>query len=305
MEGSYLELLALRIVISILGVVGNTILIVSILQTPRLKSFEIFLLGLAAANLEEIVVVDVYDILLSRSSRRISIWSCRSLKFLTILGEISSILFTVLISMYRYQKLRDVQTRVNLPVFMDGLRSAVSLSVLCGAVALLFSLPTLLVNLDWSLLNSSSLGCPVDFFQCSLTRCPTRNRVYKYSFILVCNLLPLLIVTLTSAMIVRILVVQQKRVRARQAPSTATAQQRPWRSSIQRSTLSILTAMTLFQLNWTVYLILHLAFDPGSFPLWSETEFFITTFYTAVSPYVYGVGNNLFSIKRFVSTSSN
>lgn len=294
MEDSYLELLALRIVISILGVVGNTILIVSILQTPRLKPFEIFLLGLAAANLEEIVIVDVYDILLSRSSLRISVWSCRGLKFLTILGEVSSIIFTVLISIYRYMKLRDVQMRVNLPVF-----SAVLLSVLCGAVALLFSLPTLLVNLDWSLLNASSQGCPVDFFQCSLTTCPTRNRVYKYSFILVCNLLPLLIVTLTSAMIVRVLIAQQKRVRALQAPSTSR------RSSIQRSTLSILMAMTLFQLNWTVYLILHLAFDPSSFSLWSETEFFITTFYTAVSPYVYGIGNNLFSTKRFVSIASN
>lgn len=293
MEGSHLELLALRIVISILGVVGNTILIVSILQAPRLKTFEIFLLGLAAANLEEIVVVDVYDILLSR---RISIWSCRALKFLTILGEISSVLFTVLISIYRYQKLRDVRMRVNLPVC-----TAVFLSVLCGAVALLFSLPTLLINLDWSHLNSSSLRCPVDFFQCSLTRCPTRNRVYKYSFILVCNLLPLLIVTLTSCMIVRVLIVQQKRIRTRQAPSTETSR----RSSIQRSTLSVLMAMTLFQLNWTVYLILHLAFDPDSFALWSETEFFITTFYTAVSPYVYGVGNNLFSIKRFVNQASN
>ncbi|XP_018950813.2 uncharacterized protein LOC109080164 [Cyprinus carpio] len=303
MEGSYVDLLALRIVISVLGVVGNTFLILSILQTPRLKSFEIFLLGLATANLEEIVIVNIYDILLLRSSRRISVWSCRGLKFLTIFGEISSILFTVLISIYRYQKLRDVHTRANLPVLMDSLRSAVFLSVFCGAVALLFSLPTLLMNLDWSQLNSSSLGCPVDFFQCSLTRCPTRNRLYKYSFLLVCNLLPLLIVTLTSTKIVRILIVQQKTVRARQAPSvaTVTSQQRSRRSSFQRSTLAILTAMTLFQLNWTVYLLLHLGFDPRTVPLWSELEFFITTFYTAVSPYVYGIGNNLFNFKRFMS----
>ncbi|XP_016372842.1 uncharacterized protein ora6 [Sinocyclocheilus rhinocerous] len=299
MEGFYVDLLALRIVISVIGVVGNTVLIISLLQTPRLKSFEIFLLGLAAANLEEIVIVDVYDILLLRSSRRISVWSCRGLKFLTILGEISSILFTVLISIYRYQKLRDVHTRVSRPVFMDSLRSAVLLSVFCGAVALVFGLPTLLINLDWSHQNSSSQGCPVDFFQCSLTRCPTRNRVYKYSFLLVCNLLPLLIVTITSSMIVRILITQQKTVRARQA--SQTSQQRPRRSGFQRSTQAILAAMTLFQLNWTVYLILHLLWDPHSFTLWSELEFFLTTFYTTVSPYVYGIGNNLFSVKRCMS----
>ncbi|XP_052391258.1 uncharacterized protein LOC127938588 [Carassius gibelio] len=303
MEGSSVDLLALRLIISVLGVLGNTVLIISILQTPHLKSFEIFLLGLASANLEEIVIVDVYDILLLRSSRSISVWSCRGLKFLSIFGEISSILFTVLISIYRYQKLRDVHTRVNLPVLMDRLRSAVFLSVFCGAVALVFSLPMLLINLDWSHLNSSSPGCPVDFFQCSLTRCPTRNRLYKYSFLLVCNLLPLLIVTLTSTMIVRSLIVQQKTVRARQDPSaaTVTSHQRSRTSSFHRSTLAILAAMTLFQLNWTVYLLQHLAFDPHTVPLWSELELFITTFYTAVSPYVYGIGNNLFNIKRFMS----
>ncbi|XP_073708903.1 uncharacterized protein ora6 [Garra rufa] len=306
MEGLYLDLLALRVFISVVGIVGNTILILSILQMTRLKSFEIFLLGLASANLEEILVVDIYDILLLRSTYTMSIWTCRGMKFLTIFGEIGSILFTVLISIYRYQKLRDVNTRVNLPVFMDGLRSAVFLSVFCGAVALVFGLPTLLVNLDWSHLNSSSPGCPVDFFQCSLTRCPTRNRVYKFSFILVCNLLPLLIVTVTSSMIVRILIVQQKTVRARQTQSvatTTTTQQRPRKSAFQRGTLAILAAMTLFQVNWTLYLILHLVCDPQTFPLWSEVEFLITTFYTAISPYVYGIGNNLFNVKRFICSN--
>lgn len=303
MEGTDVDLLALRIVISVAGVLGNTVLIISILQTTRLKSFEVFLLGLAAANLEEIVIVDIYDILLFRSSYRMSAWTCRGLKFLTIFGEIGSILFTVLISVYRYQKLRDVHTRANLPVFMDGLRPAGALAGVCAAVALLFSLPTLLVNLDWNHSNSSAPACPVDFFQCSSTRCPTRNRVYKFSFVLVCNLLPLLIVTLTSGMIVRILIVQQKAVRVRQGPSVATTtavRQRPRKSGFQRSTLAILTAMTLFQVNWSVYLILHLACDPSTFPAWSEVEFFITTFYTAISPYVYGIGNNIFNLKRFV-----
>ncbi|MGL4686269.1 MAG: hypothetical protein ACRCVY_05885, partial [Commensalibacter sp.] len=108
-------------------------------------------------------------------------------------------------------------------------------------------------------------------------------------------------VTVTSSMSVRVLIVQQKAVR--QGPSVATttaAQPRPKKSGFQRSTLAILMAMTLFQVNWSVYLILHLASDPYSFPAWSEVEFFITTFYTAVSPYVYGIGNNLFNLKRLV-----
>ncbi|CAM4685816.1 unnamed protein product [Leuciscus chuanchicus] len=184
------DLLALRIVVSIVGIVGNSVLMVSLLHSARLKPFEVFLLGLSVSNLEEIVVVDVYDGLLSRSSFRMSSWACRGLKFLTMFGEIGSILFTVLISVYRWQKLR---VRVTLPGMMDGPGPARVLAVSCAALALLFASPTLLVNLDWSHSNSSAQACPVDFFQCTSSRCPTRNRVYKYSFLLLCNLLPLLV----------------------------------------------------------------------------------------------------------------
>ncbi|XP_051510305.1 uncharacterized protein LOC127415566 [Myxocyprinus asiaticus] len=305
MEGSfYVELMALRIIISVIGVSGNTILIISIFQMTRLKTFEVILLGLAAVNLETIVIVNIYDIMLLRSSYRIGIWTCRSLKFLTIFGEIGSILFTVVISIYRYQKLRDVHTRVNLPVFMDNMRSAIGISAFCAILALIFGVPTFVIDLNEGNSNSSQPGCLADFFQCTLTRCPIRNRTYKYSFILVCILLPLLIVTLTSTMIIRILIVQQKVVRARQGPSVETStsqQQRPKKSRLQRSTIAILAAMALFQVDWTIYLILHLACNPYSLPSWSEVEFFITTFYTAISPYVYGIGNNLFNIKRIIS----
>ncbi|XP_051954511.1 melatonin receptor type 1B-B-like [Xyrauchen texanus] len=300
----YIELIALRIIISVIGVLGNMILIISIFQMTRLKTFEVILLGLAAVNLEMIVIVNIYDIMLIRYSYRIGVWACRSLKFLTVFGEIGSILFTVVISIYRYQKLRDVHTRVNLPIFMDNMRSAIGISAFCCILALLFGVPTFLIDLNDGNGNSSQPGCPADFFHCTLTNCPVRNRTYKYSFILVCILLPLLIVTLTSTMIFRILIVQQRVVRARHETSvvTSTSQpQRPKKSGLQRSTVAILAAMALFQVDWSIYLILHLACDPYRFPSWSEVEFLITTFYTAISPYVYGLGNNLFNIKRIIS----
>ncbi|XDV41049.1 hypothetical protein PO909_009988 [Leuciscus waleckii] len=270
---------------------------VSLLHSARLKPFEVFLLGLSVSNLEEIVMVDVYDALLSRSSFRMSSWACRGLKFLTMFGEIGSILFTVLISVYRWQKLR---VRVTLPGMMDGPGPARVLAVSCAAVALLFASPTLLVNLDWSHSNSSAQACPVDFFQCTSSRCPTRNRVYKYSFLLLCNLLPLLVVTLSSAMIIRFLMLHTANTLTvyRKFTAVVSAVQRAG-SGFQRSTAAILTAMMLFQLNWSLYLVLHLACDPYTLPSWSELEFLITSCYSAISPYVYGIGNNLFSRRRF------
>lgn len=41
------------------------------------------------------------------------------------------------------------------------------------------------------------------------------------------------------------------------------------------------------------------SFSLYDFPFWTEVEFFITTSYTTISPYVYGIGSNLFSVKHF------
>ena len=68
----------------------------------------------------------------------------------------------------------------------------------------------------------------------------------------------------------------------------------------QRSVIAVLAAMGLFQVDWSLYLVFQLAFMPTEFPFWDEMEFFISTSYTSISPYVYGIGNNLFSMKNFM-----
>ncbi|KAL2082163.1 hypothetical protein ACEWY4_021981 [Coilia grayii] len=300
---SQVYLLILRILVSVVGVIGNVVLIQSILRLARFKTFEIFLLGLAFSNVEEILIVDIYDIVVHQLSwMEISAWWCRLLKFLTVLGEIGSIAFTVLISIYRYQKLRDAERRVSQPILMDDGRAAYGF---CGSsvlFALALAVPTFVTNLDGHMGNlTRRTSCPPDFFQCPRGNCPLLNRLYKYLFILLCNLLPLLIVTWTSCLIIRVLIGQQKAVHARQtAQPGLQAQTRSRR--FRQSTVSILVAMAVFQVDWTLYLVLHLTSSPYTFAAWSEMEFFITTSYTTISPYVYGVGNNLFSFKALRCT---
>ncbi|XP_029903268.1 uncharacterized protein ora6 [Myripristis murdjan] len=298
------ELLGLRIFVSIIGIMGNVFLILSLAQTKfsRVKPFEFFLLGLAASNLETLVIVDIYDLTMLTESSISSTWVCQSLKFLTVFGETSSILFTVLISIFRYQKLRDGNRRVNLPVFLDSIRSAWMVSVFCVTLALLLSAPIYDMNTSNNVdnLTSTSSGCPLDFFQCYRDHCPAKNLAYKYFFILVSNLLPLLIVTATGCLIITVLLSQQRMITP--ALSVSTSQQSCKRSKyprFQRSTLAVLAAMVLFQVEWTLYLVFHLAFSPDDFRFWSEIEFFIATSYTTGSPYVYGIGNNIFSLKNF------
>ncbi|XP_030628003.1 apelin receptor [Chanos chanos] len=301
MEEVIISLVALRILISIIGIFGNLFLILAIFQVKQLKTYEIFLIGLTASNLEEIVVVDIYDIYM-RYKSSVSIWLCQTLKFWTIIGQVGSILFTLVISIYRYQKLRDTDTRLNLPIHMDKIRVAMGLCVFCGFLAALFAVPTYVLKLDGHLENSTTRRCPPDFFLCSKTNCPTVNRVYKFLFIVICNLLPLIIVTGTSMLILKVLIVQQRVIAVLQGRgSVITNRQRPRNKGLHRSTVAVLVAMAVFQVDWILYLVLHLAFEPNSFSAWSEVEFFITTSYTAISPYIYGIGSNLFSLKHFMN----
>ncbi|XP_070705856.1 melatonin receptor type 1C [Pempheris klunzingeri] len=307
MAVSSVNLLAMRIFISCIGLVGNIFLILSIIQTKfsRIKTFELFLLGLATANLEEIVIVNIYDIiiLLQPPSTTTGTWSCRSLKFLTVLGESTSILFTVLISIFRYQKLRGANKRVNLPIYLDSIRSAWMVSGVSVMISMLLCVPIFFINVQGSMENitRNSGDCTPDFFQCSKDYCPILNYSYKYLFTVVCIMLPLIIVTVTSCLIITVLLSQRKTVApvASISGSSQFGKKRkgPW---LQRSTISVLAALGLFQVDWTLYLIFQLSFSSTDFPIWAEIEFFISTSYTSISPYVYGIGNNMLSLKNLI-----
>ncbi|CAG01503.1 unnamed protein product [Tetraodon nigroviridis] len=268
----------------------------------RIKSFELFLLELAAANLEEIFIVNVYDIiLLCTSYATVGTWSCRTLKFLTSLGETASILITVLISIFRYQKLRDASRRV--PIYLDSIRSAWTVSGILLMFTVLLASPIFVLNIKEMSQNVTinGSGCPPDFFQCNKDNCPELNGIYKYLFILLFNLLPLIIVTVTSCLIIMVLLSQRKTVAPVVNASSQTAQ-RSKCQKFQRSTIAVLTAMGLFQVDWTLNLIFQLTSSPGAFTSGAEIKFFISSSYTAISPYVYGIGNNLFSLKKFRKT---
>lgn len=304
MEKIVFYLFLLKIIISVIGIIGNGVLIISVLHLAQVKTFEMFLLGLSITNFGEIMLVDIYDtIVQSLNSRQIQY--CVVLNFLNICGENSSIFFTVLISIYRYQKIHNAAMRIIAPIFMDNHKAAFGLSMACVLLAVLSGLPVYFINHDtWHMENSTTGECLADVFQCSEGHCPTGNSVYKYFFIIICHVLPLIIVTWTSVLIVRILFVQQKAVDAHHEsdPGAIAGHHHHHHEHdvFHRSTIGILAAMALFQVYCILYLILHLVFSPYDFPAWSEMELFITTIYIAIIPYIYGTGHNFFSVKHFI-----
>nr|BAM35897.1 vomeronasal type 1 receptor 6 [Cyprichromis leptosoma] len=293
------NLLGLRLVFSSMGLMGNTILIASIIKINffHIKSFEIFLFGLAAANLWEIVIINIYDIIILQTpSAATGTWSCYFLEFTTVIGEINSIFFTVLICIFRYQKLRDVNTRVNFPLFLDNIRSAWTVSGISVMLSVLLSVPIFVIDQESKAENvtRNSSMCPPDFFHCTQNHCPVFNHIYKYLFIVSCHLLPLIIVTVTSCLILTVLLSQRKTVTpAVNKTGSSQFSRKSKDTKIQWSTIAVLGAMGLFQVDWTTYLIFQLAFNPYEFLFWSEAQFFITISYTSISPYMYMIGHNM------------
>ncbi|XP_027896541.1 gonadotropin-releasing hormone receptor [Xiphophorus couchianus] len=296
------DLLGLRLFVSCIGLVGNIFLILFIFQTrvSHIKSFELFLLGLASFNLEEIVSINVYHvIILDTVFTTTGAWWCRLLKFMTTFGEIASILFTVVICIFRYQKLRDVDHRGSLPICLDSIASAWTLSGVCVTLSALLSLPMFAITFRGSVENATENrgGCPTDFFQCGENYCPILNCVYKYLIMLLCHLLPLIIVTVTSCLTIVVLLGRTNTVTP--ANDIISPDHHPGKShGFYRSTVAVVAAMGLFQVDWTLYLILQWTFSPSDCPIWVEIEFFISASYMSISPYVYGIGGHLFSLEN-------
>ncbi|KAM9554229.1 uncharacterized protein ora6 [Salvelinus alpinus] len=230
---------------------GNVVLFLSLIknQISHLKTFEVFLLSLATSNLEELLVVNICNVIM-----------------FCVFGEIGSILFTFLISIFWYQKLPDAETGGILPVFLDN------------------------IWLAWALYARRRLPSrlrPVN--------CPTINWVFKYIFILLCNLLPLFIVIVTTCLIVKVLLVQRRMVVPALSAAGAPVEQPP------RKKVSTWGSIGTQWASWLPWGCSRWngSFSPYDFPFWTEVEFFITSSYTTISPYVYGIGSNLFTVKQF------
>uniref|UniRef100_W5NMY4 G-protein coupled receptors family 1 profile domain-containing protein n=2 Tax=Lepisosteus oculatus TaxID=7918 RepID=W5NMY4_LEPOC len=290
-------LLVLRYLISIVGIIGNITLVVSILSHSHMKTFEIFLLGLSFSNLEGIFLVSIFDITTRLALQSLEEWSFKILRFMASLGETATIFFTVLISVFRYQKLRHAEARGNLPTSWDNTSTAWALSGMSLFLSFCFCLPGYFIESDERVDNHTrSRNFLTDPFQCPRINCPAINLIYKTLFLLFSNLIPLLIITATSGLILKVLLHRRKTV----SDVYDSSHHHHQNLYFSKSTKTVLAAMCIFQLDWIMYLVLHLAFDSSKMDNWSEIEFFIVTTYTTISPYVYGIGTNIFSCRQIV-----
>nr|XP_023647969.1 trissin receptor-like [Paramormyrops kingsleyae] len=306
MDGFRKQLLIIQFFLSITGILGNVILFASIIRMNHMKTFEIFLFGLATSNLVMLINVEVYDVTLIFYSQS---WSlplkhCSAMRFLKVFGVTASMYFTVLICVFRYQKLRDAGTRGQMPVPLDNILVAGAASWVGMLLAAILAVPTFFIDFDVSTYTGNA-SCSMDIFHCFQGPCPVAHAIYKYVFLLILNFLPFVIVTGCSCLILRIILHQQKLIHDHELVEDVHHHMHHHHHhhhhhNLHKSTIAILAAMGICQVTWTSYLTLYLAFDSYTFQFWPEAEFYITTLYATISPYVYGIGNNFFSINHCI-----
>nr|XP_006001203.2 PREDICTED: uncharacterized protein LOC102363326 [Latimeria chalumnae] len=262
--------------------------------TFRLKTFEMLLVGLTASNFTQELLVDVPEIMKELSGVTIHRWFCKTLKFTFTFGRANSIIFTILICIFRYQKLRHAVSRVNLPVPLDNVKIIHVISASVLAFTFLFSVPVLLheTNVEMTLKNQTS--CPALFFDCPKINCEVSYMAYKLIYLACIDILPILIILVITTHLLRILYKNYKLV------SVTLDGFSPNKSKIKdskvrfwKSTKAVLAALLLFQISWTMQLIIEFAVSSKKFDYWSETDFLIVALYTSLSPYVFGIGNNI------------
>ncbi|XP_006627354.2 beta-1 adrenergic receptor [Lepisosteus oculatus] len=193
-----------------LGIMGNSMLVLHSLPSKRshLKTSEVLFINLAASNLITNCLVDLPDTLADIAGR----WFlgeayCGIFLFCSDLSETSSVLTTLLISVFWYQKLVGSLKRGNAPVKLDSLGLSCGLLAASWGAALVFSVP-LLSFVTVGSNRSASQDCQAHF--------PTHasKQTYEATYLTLANAVPVAFMVFTNLQIVITLLMQRKRIEA-------------------------------------------------------------------------------------------
>ncbi|XP_066567791.1 alpha-2B adrenergic receptor [Amia ocellicauda] len=202
--------LIVRAVMCLLGIMGNHVLAFRSLPRTlsRLKTPEALFLNLAASNLITNYLVDLPETLADIAGD----WFlgdtyCGISNFCSDLSETSSILATVFISIFWYQKLVGALKRGNAPVKLESLCLACVLVVASWCIAIVFSVPHLFYfAMGKENSNETGRDCK-DRFPSSSSKL-----TYEVMYLTAANAVPIALMVFVNLQIVVTLLTQRNRI---------------------------------------------------------------------------------------------
>ncbi|MGH0126185.1 UNVERIFIED_CONTAM: hypothetical protein FKN15_005581 [Acipenser sinensis] len=198
----------IRAIMCLLGIVGNNLLAFRLLPSKmsRVRTSEVLLINLAICNLITNYLVDLPDTIADfAGSWFLGETYCSFFLFCSELSETSSILTTLLISVFWYQKLVGSLRRGNAPVLLESLRLSSGIVLLTWVLALIFSAPLLFyAKVDNKEENGTELRCD-DHFPTH-----TSKQTYEVLYLTLANAVPIALMVFTNLRIVVTLLMHRK-----------------------------------------------------------------------------------------------
>ncbi|XP_058863809.1 LOW QUALITY PROTEIN: rhodopsin-like [Acipenser ruthenus] len=190
----------IRAIMCLLGIVG---LLPS--KMSHVRTSEVLLINLAISNLITNYLVDLPDTIADfAASWFLGETYCSFFLFCSELSETSSILTTLLISVFWYQKLVGSLRRGNAPVLLESLRLSSGTVLLTWVLALIFSAPLLFYTKVDNKEENGELRCD-DHFPTH-----TSKQTYEVLYLTFANAVPIALMVFTNLRIVVTLLMHRK-----------------------------------------------------------------------------------------------
>ncbi|KAK6492952.1 rhodopsin-like [Huso huso] len=313
----------IRAIMCLLGIVGNNLLAFRLLPSKmsRVRTSEVLLINLAICNLITNYLVDLPDTIADfAGSWFLGETYCSFFLFCSELSETSSILTTLLISVFWYQKLVGSLRRGNAPVLLESLRLSSGIVLLTWVLALIFSAPLLFyAKVDNKEENGTELRCD-DHFPTH-----TSKQTYEVLYLTLANAVPIALMVFTNLRIVVTLLMHRKEMERNGNTSSenppevspsatvssesngktlqpskvhtiaASVPARSTRTSPSpvaqvRAAKSVVAVASVFLICWVVHLLLRIVSNVNMSPLIVEIASYIAASYTCIIPYIFLYG---------------
>ena len=309
----------------LLGILGNNWLVVRSIPSKKsqIRTNEVLFINLAVSNLITNVFVDMPDTMADFADE----WFlgrtyCAIFQFCSDLSATSSIISTMLITVFWHQKLVGSLSRGTAPVRLDSLRLVAALLAGGWAVAVVFSAPHFyFVSLDAD--NGSSDDCEETFPS------PVARQTYEAMYLTLANALPIAGMVFSSIQIVITLLRHQARIVAMNAeahggasnkdappgdapparepskdaggssdpavPPQGAVQPRPNKaaagpSNQVRAAKSVVAVASVFLVCWLTHMVLRISSNVHESSLVVEVASYIAASYTCIIPYIFLYG---------------
>ncbi|GAA6107624.1 gonadotropin-releasing hormone II receptor-like [Tachysurus ichikawai] len=293
----------IRGIMCLAGIIGNNWLFFSSLpkSISQLRPSEVLFINLAVSNLITNYLVDTLDIF-QTEDMPVGDLFCKFRFFLPELSETSSILTTMVITVYWYQKLVGSLKHGGAPVRMDNLHFIAMLLTATWSFSFFFNVPHFVLS-GVSSENMTATECTEELPSAEA------EQAYNIVYMILTNVFPICVVLYASSQIAITLIENENRMKnmgevknegnasnsksgdnTNNVSTVTTSKAQAKTGGLVRAAKSVMAVAILFLICWVTHLIVRITESISPTSVILDIESFIGASYISTIPYIYLYG---------------